>query len=57
MPERQSSSLQFWAILLPAVSGFWMAAYLVSLREKPDLEKPMNQESNNGWLPSKAAIP
>ena len=50
MPERQSNSLRFWAPLLPAVIGFWMAAYLVSLREKPDLEKPMNQESNNGLV-------
>jgi uncharacterized protein (DUF302 family) len=48
MPERQSNSLRFWATLRPAVIGFWMAAYLVSLREKPDLEKPMIQESNNG---------
>jgi hypothetical protein len=48
MPERQSNSLRFWATLLPAVIGFWMAAYLGSLREKPDLEKPMIQESNHG---------
>jgi uncharacterized protein (DUF302 family) len=50
MPERQSNSLRFWATLLPAVIGFRMAAYLVSLREKPDLEKPMIQESNNGLV-------
>ena len=50
MPERQSNSLRFWATLLPAVIGFWLAAYLVSLREKPNLEEPMIQEPNNGLI-------
>ena len=54
MPKQSSSGpqshsrLAFLVALMLAVSGFWTAAYHLSVREASAQEKSMTKESNNG---------